>query len=1313
MQFRTQKRILAAVLGGCILAVNVPLEIRAAEQSAQDVELDAVFSDAVLNRESVLTLTTNSNVNGEKEITFSDYIPEQEYVQDGLVLWLDGIDNAGKDVHDSQSEYWMDITDNTQIKINRDDKDQSEGTNVFTDTAFQLNQSKVYLPDKVAQTINGDGYTVEFVVDSKGYSGYEQAYSPLMTVDEKADSWSIFTRTAGKTMELKQGANYVRLQNDFENVYDTTSAITFQKNKESVWYANGQKKSGFTSSYNAEAQKIILGGRLRDASGNLSADCVTSASYHAIRIYNRALSTAELRQNAVYDQMRYYGRETNVPDVKINNMELSKDGSTTVHADFENGVAKIPVVSKEAGTIPVKVTIDGVSCSADLVTGEELDVAAQAIPDSLEFTEVSDTVTPSVIRERLKEKIATALQGTVFVQDGGSFNISGYQDTFTVELKLGEETKIKTVNVTVPINGYDTDIYEPTTSLVMSPSVVSENDGKNVSELISGKRRPSTIIRTVSANMSIVDAGQEIDLEEYVKRASKKALVGFRIDSMEVARAFATYAKEHNLVDVMVISGDAEILLAACNRMAGLHGMLDCGAYENDANVDIFELISKTNESNSRILVLPQKLATKENIQYIQARAISVWVRVDKEQVTDVILNGADGILTDDFENAYDVIESFDGDTPILTRNTVITAHRGLHITAPENSERSARLAVEAGADAVECDVLLTKDGEVVVNHDDTTGRLMNKNLVVADSTLEELQKLTFNTNAEEGDRLPTLKQLFEAADDADPDDDIIHVIEIKTGDTNVIEPMVKIIKEMHMEKRVVFISFYDYQLELVRKAMPNVAVGELNSACAAQDDVSTALKKLCYRMDEYGYFYNCYFGSQNTEIVKAARFRGIYVHPWTVDDFSTYEDEFINNYHGITTNYADYAKEYLNKVTTDKNTYTLYAKDKKGVTIDAKAYTRKGLEIENAKINMKQISGTPLTWDSKTGTCYAEKAGKAKIMLSVTYQLAKTGKSYTVYSNPITVTVENVMPKEKRVVSNIIKKVSEVSLPSGWVWNTQDAEKQILAGGSVEAIAEYTGADKENYSTTSCKVTIERAVCEAGKIVYTGEGEKAPSCGENGLGHKECIHCGAIMESNIVVGTADAHVWDEGVVTKEANATQQGEKTYTCTSCQAKKTEIIEALGAPKKNTILTDNKSKATYKVTLSDINKGTVEYVKSNRANVKSISIPETVSIGGITYQVTSIGQNAFKNNKSVTKLIIPSKITKIGKQAFYGCKNVRTITIKSKKLTTSKIGGNAFKGISKDTTIKVPKSTVDAYEKKLKKKGVEKDITIKEM
>ena len=954
--------------------------------------------------------------------------------------------------------------------------------------------------------------------------------------------------------------------------------------------------------------------------------------------------------------------------------------------------------------------LNELSNETETVTGGAIDLAMEMIPESIELTGVSSTSTPSVIRKALKEQLDEQLKDTAFVQDGGSISVSGDQNSFSVKLTLGEDTKTKTVTATFAIEGYDADIYEPATGLVMAPSVVSENDGKTVSELVSRTRRPSSIIRTVSENMTVTDANEEISIAEYVNRVNKKALVGFRIDSMTVANAFAAYAKENNLVDVMVISSDPEVLLAACNRMAGLHGMLDCGAYADATDVDIFDLISKTNEANARILVLPQELATEENIAYIQARAISTWVRTDKAQVTDIILNGADGILVDDSENAYDVIESFEKDTSVLTRNTVITAHRGFHETAPENSERAAKLAVEAGADTIECDIYLTKDGEVVVNHDDTTGRLMNKDLDVSESTLEELQALTFNENAQEGDKLPTLKELFIAADEADPDDDVVHVIEIKTKDTAVIEPMVKVIKEMNMEKRVVFISFYDYQLELVRKAMPNVAVGELNSVVSKTDDASTALKKLCYRMDEYGYFYNCSYGAQNTDILKAARFRGIYVHPWTVNAQDTFEEEYINNYHGITTNRTDYATNYLSEVTTGKDTYTVYAKEN-GVKIDAKAYTRAGDELEDATITMKQVSGTAITWDAATKTCTAQKAGEAQVIFGTTYKLTAIDKTYTVYSAPVTIKVENVVPSETMSVVNKLQKVSEVSHPTGWVWNTADAAKELIAGGSVEATAEYTGADKADYTTTTQKVTITKETCESGKILYTGEGEHAPDCGEQGLGHKECIYCGKVMETDIVVGTSGKHTWDEGVVTKEATATEKGEKTYTCTNCNKTKTEEIEALGAPEKNTVLTDNKSKAQYKVTVSGSKNGTVEYVKATNKTAKTVTIPEIITVDGITYKVNSIAQGAFKNNKKITKVTISSNVAKIGKQAFYGCKNLKTITIKTTKLTTGKVGSNAFKGIQKKATIKVPKAKLDAYKKMLAKKGIGDDVKVK--
>ena len=192
----------------------------------------------------------------------------------------------------------------------------------------------------------------------------------------------------------------------------------------------------------------------------------------------------------------------------------------------------------------------------------------------------------------------------------------------------------------------------------------------------------------------------------------------------------------------------------------------------------------------------------------------------------------------------------------------------------------------------------------------------------------------------------------------------------------------------------------------------------------------------------------------------------------------------------------------------------------------------------------------------------------------------------------------------------------------------------------------------------------------------------------------------------------------------------------------------------APAKGSSLSDGKG--TYKVTVSNISAGTVEYVKPESKTASTIKIPETITVDGITYQVTSIGDDAFKNNKNVkkitigsnvttigknafygcknlktvtigknvktikdkafykctalTKITIPSKVTKIGKQAFYGCKKLKTITIKTTKLKSSKVGSKAFKGIPKNVKVKVPKTRLDSYKDMLIKKGISKSAKI---
>ena len=228
----------------------------------------------------------------------------------------------------------------------------------------------------------------------------------------------------------------------------------------------------------------------------------------------------------------------------------------------------------------------------------------------------------------------------------------------------------------------------------------------------------------------------------------------------------------------------------------------------------------------------------------------------------------------------------------------------------------------------------------------------------------------------------------------------------------------------------------------------------------------------------------------------------------------------------------------------------------------------------------------------------------------------------------------------------------------------------------------------------------------------------KVATCTLDGYsGDIYCTNCGNLIEAGSVT-KAVGHQWDNGVITKAATATQTGIKTYTCTVCKITRTEVIKALGnntkpignsnKPKLKTgeKITDKSTGAVYIVT----GKNTVEYVKATSKKA-SRTIPSTVKLKGIRCQVTSIAAKAFKGDKKIKAVVIPSTVRKIGKEAFAKCKNLKKITIKTTYLSSKKVGANAFKGIHAKATIKVPKKQKKAYQKLFKARGIGKKVTVK--
>ena len=120
------------------------------------------------------------------------------------------------------------------------------------------------------------------------------------------------------------------------------------------------------------------------------------------------------------------------------------------------------------------------------------------------------------------------------------------------------------------------------------------------------------------------------------------------------------------------------------------------------------------------------------------------------------------------------------------------------------------------------------------------------------------------------------------------------------------------------------------------------------------------------------------------------------------------------------------------------------------------------------------------------------------------------------------------------------------------------------------------------------------------------------------------------------------------------------------------------------------------AVYTVTA----KGEASFT-SGKKNAKTVKVPDTVKISGVSHKVTAVAANACKGNAKLTTLTIGKNVTSIGKNAFNGCKKLKTIKINAAALKS--VGKKAFTSVPKTAKASVPKAKKKAYQTLLKKGG----------
>ena len=139
--------------------------------------------------------------------------------------------------------------------------------------------------------------------------------------------------------------------------------------------------------------------------------------------------------------------------------------------------------------------------------------------------------------------------------------------------------------------------------------------------------------------------------------------------------------------------------------------------------------------------------------------------------------------------------------------------HRGAAGLEPENTLRSFRRAAAEGAEAIELDLRLTRDGRLVVLHDATVDRTTDGSGPVAGMALDEIRQL----DAGLGERIPAFEEVLEATELP------IHA-ELKA--VEAAEPLAALIRERGLAERVTPISFAPEALRRVKLSLPDLPVG-------------------------------------------------------------------------------------------------------------------------------------------------------------------------------------------------------------------------------------------------------------------------------------------------------------------------------------------------------------------------------------------------------------------------------------------------------------------------------------------------------
>lgn len=460
-------------------------------------------------------------------------------------------------------------------------------------------------------------------------------------------------------------------------------------------------------------------------------------------------------------------------------------------------------------------------------------------------------------------------------------------------------------------------IYEPETKIVNPATILTPLESLEQLNSYKEGKRPATAVLSLDENLNVINKdGQKIEtLYNVLKHLDGIMIPAIKTDDMPVAKEASLSLRNWGIVDAFIISKNKDVILESRKTNEMMRGVLDLTDIKSFDKTLWQDIRFDTNRSQSVSVIISDEAISKELVNYLQRRVVSVWttsLEDDPINHHNAILSGVNGILTNNPLDIIDIYESYKTTTHV--REVFIIAHRGLHrgytnSFGPENSIEVALKAFENGARILETDIHLTFDNQVVVIHDDTTGRTAEISQIVKNMELDYLTQIKLKpvNEAQQANTyyIPSFKQYLEAFKGKD----IVMFIEVKPTNKLLLEKARDMVRRLEMESQIAFIEFGAQNIRDMMEVMPEVSNGFLTGALISSDK-DASLMNILTSVVPMKSTINPYYSGVTKELTRALTHRGLTIWPWTIDDESSLNQFYEMGVGGITTNESDYFKD-------------------------------------------------------------------------------------------------------------------------------------------------------------------------------------------------------------------------------------------------------------------------------------------------------------------------------------------------------------------------------------------------------------------